>query len=945
MKYLKRFEKIQEYESYKNGSDYVLPNVSYVKETKGMAYEPKKAFTLRAKYEATPDNLVAFTSATNIKSLTVNGTSVKFEPLKNEISTFDVLGENILINMETGEATFPESYLIKSPVSSWSFKAKDSNYTINENTYVCLLIMMDGMAMVQPTPFDEIRDYALTTNDGVTLEAVDEFLAEMNMQIQSGMQIGFTLIDVDMDNETFVFIDTEHQTIVTTGGLSTYSFDSEGLYDVKIEISDPAIKMLFAETQLTSIEIGNDITSICDNAFYDCRKLTRVTIGTGVTTIGDSTFENCSELTSIVVSSGNTKYDSRENCNCLIETETNKLVKGCNNSVIPDSVTTIGHAAFHFCFSLTSITIPDSVTEIGNYAFYNCKNLASVTIGDSVTTIGREVFAHCSSLNEIICKGNIAPQIQNTTFGNSYNPIKKFGVLKVPDNADYSSWMSAIGDYGWTSSNSPVYDVICTYNVDNISNSTNLYTSTGFKPSMMIINDEKLEASSNYQFNEVGQYEIVYRFLTPITEINAETFKDCTNLTSITIPNSVTTIGNKTFYNCSNLTSVDIPNSVEMIGQRVFYSCPSLTSVNIPNGVTTIGEATFQNCSSLASITIPDNVTSIEDYAFQNCEKFTSITIPDGVNLIGSRAFCGCSNLTSITIPDSVTNIEWYAFKDCSSLTSVYINDIAAWCNIPFDDDSSNPLYNGCNLYLNNKLVTDLVIPDSVISIGYCTFKNCTSLTSVTIPDSVTTIGHAAFNSCSSLESVTIGNGVMEIGNMVFNGCNNLANVTIGDNVTSIGSGAFQNCISLENISIPDSVTTLGKSTFYGCSSLTSVTIGNSVTSIGQDVFYKCSNLESVNIPDSVIEIGDYAFHSCSRLTNATIGDGLNKIGNYVFYGCSELTSITCYAPTAPSIQSSTFNKVSNGGTLYVPTGSDYIAWMSTSSSYLGYQNWTIQYI
>ena len=409
--------------------------------------------------------------------MNVNGTSIKIEPIKNEITNFDVLGENISLDLDTGAATFPESYLVKSPVSSWSFKAKDPNYVLNENTYVCLLVMMDGMTMVQPMPLSEVMGYAFTTNDGVTLEAGFEFLPELSVQIQSGVHVGFTLVNIDMNDGTIIFSDTEHQTIVTTGGLSTYSFDGEGSYDVELEIADPAIKISFAETPLTSIEIGNDITSISSGAFSECSKLTSVTIGKSVTEIDEDEFENCSELTSIVVSSGNTKYDSRENCNCLIETETNKLVKGCNNSVIPDSVTTIGHAAFHFCFSLPSITIPDSVTtiessafmacnsltsvsigngvtSIGDYAFYNCENLASVTIGDSVTTIGKEVFAACSSLNEIICKGNIAPQLQSRTFGNTYNPIKKFGVLKVPYNADYSSWMSTnidgLGYYNWT---------------------------------------------------------------------------------------------------------------------------------------------------------------------------------------------------------------------------------------------------------------------------------------------------------------------------------------------------------------------------------------------------------------------------------------------------------------------------------------------------------------
>lgn len=182
MNHINLFNSNSEYELYKNSSDYILPNISYIEEIKSVKYEPKKTYILRAKYNATPDNLVAFTNATNVTSLNVNGTPIKVEPVKNEITTFDVLGENISINMETGEVvTFPESYLIKSPVSSWSFKAKDPNYVMNENTYICMLGMMDGMMMAQPLPLEEAMGYAFTTNDSVTIEAVDTFLAEMSM--------------------------------------------------------------------------------------------------------------------------------------------------------------------------------------------------------------------------------------------------------------------------------------------------------------------------------------------------------------------------------------------------------------------------------------------------------------------------------------------------------------------------------------------------------------------------------------------------------------------------------------------------------------------------------------------------------------------------------------------------------------------------------------------
>ena len=240
-------------------------------------------------------------------------------------------------------------------------------------------------------------------------------------------------------------------------------------------------------------------------------------------------------------------------------------------------------------------------------------------------------------------------------------------------------------------------------------------------------------------------------------------FYECSSLTSITIPNSVTSIGNNAFEGCSSLTSITIPNSVTSIGVSTFEGCSGLTSITIPNSVTYIGTRAFDGCSSLTSITIPNSVTYINDYVFYGCSSLTSITIPNSVTSIGKDAFHNCSSLTSITIPNSVTSIGKDAFRNCSSLTEV-------------------------------------TIPNSVTTIGKDTFYGCSSLASVTIPNSVTSIGEAAFRNCSSLTEVTIPNSVTSIGERAFYGCSSLTSITIPNSVTSIGEYAFNECRGLASV-------------------------------------------------------------------------------------------------------------------------------------------------
>ena len=374
---------------------------------------------------------------------------------------------------------------------------------------------------------------------------------------------------------------------------------------------------------------------------------------------------------------------------------------GLTSITIPNSVTSIGTRAFYNCSGLTSITIPNSVTSIGYYAFYGCSGLTSVTIGNSVTSIGHDAFYNCSGLTSVTI--------------NSNNLISKT----------------------YTSSN-------------------NFTTIFGSQVKEYILGDD-IKSIGNYAFYNCSSLTSI-TIPNSVTSIGGYAFSGCSGLTSVTIPNSVTSIGERVFNGCTNLTFVAIPNSVTSIGASAFHNCSNLIYVAIPNSVTSIGNFAFSNCSGLTSVTIGNSVTSIGGYAFYNCSCLTSITIPNSVTSIGQNAFSGCRGLTSITIPNSVTSIGQNAFSNCSGLTKAEFASIESLCKIQFGNNESNPLYNAKHLYINGQEITDLVIPESVTSIGEYAFNGCTGLTSITIPNSVTSIGSYAFTECPLQTIVNHGN-------------------------------------------------------------------------------------------------------------------------------------------------------------------------------------------
>lgn len=469
-----------------------------------------------------------------------------------------------------------------------------------------------------------------------------------------------------------------------------------------------------------------------------------------------------------------------------------------------------------------------------------------------------------------------------------------------------------------------------------------------------------------------------------VTSIGERACSDCDHLTSIIIPDSVVSIGEYAFSSCYNLIEVNIPDHVISIGGHAFFFCDHLTSIIIPDRVTSIGDHAFAYCSRLTEIAISGNVTLIGDHAFGGCDSLEKITVEDHnptYQSIDDVLFN--KDLTTLihypsqkegayVIPDSVKTIEEYAFHNCDQLPKITIpKSVTSMGDKPFSGsaqltrcpqlthiivDEGNPTYRSIDGVLFDKDLTTLIfypsnkeggyiIPNGVKLINEEAF--CGSiLTDIVIPSSVVSLGRYAFHECEDLISVIIPDGVTSIGEEAFSRCSRLTHITIPDSVVFVGEGAFEYCERLTAITLPNGVTSIDEDTFRNCNRLTEITIPSSVTHIDDHAFERCENLEKIIVEDDnltyqsmdgvlfnkdhttlihypsqkegayivphcVTSIEKCAFKDCKRLIKVTIPKSVIAIGESAFSGCFQLTDIIVedHNPTYQSIDGILFDK------------------------------------
>ena len=446
-----------------------------------------------------------------------------------------------------------------------------------------------------------------------------------------------------------------------------------------------------------------------------------------------------------------------------------------------------------------------------------------------------------------------------------------------------------------------------TYKGSSSSEYSNEYSGTVIIPATVTYNGITYDVIGikGYAFSKCSELTTI-TLPESVTKIEGGAFSGCSSLISINIPEGVTCLETYTFLNCSSLTSIILPESITSFGEGVFNGCSSLTSINIPKGITNIKESTFNDCESLTSITIPNGVTSIEKHAFSNCKNLESVIIPETVTTIGECAFKYCKKLTDVSIPNGVTSIEDQTFYNCESLTSITIPEGVT--NI------------GRHAFYICKALTSIVIPEGITSIKESTFYDCESLTSITIPEGVMSIGNHAFSYCYALSITCMAEVPPIIEKYTFNSVNKKQPVLVPLSSMSAYQSAeywsdFMNFQPINDIAYTASgtcgdnltwkLTEEGELTIEGTGDMTSapwlsnylskiksVIIGEGVTSIGVQAFEHCQNLSSINIPTSVTVIWDAAFGSCHSLTSITIPNSVTRISSYAFINCSGLKEV-----------------------------------------------------
>ncbi len=640
------------------------------------------------------------------------------------------------------------------------------------------------------------------------------------------------------------------------------------------------------------LELPDTLQKIEDEAFQGCSNLERLVLPQTIA-LGRNVFAGTSPTTLVAVTLPEgmdaTQLESipLSGITAIGEGQFANHVK-LRSIDIPEGVTVIGKDAFKGCTVLETITLPSTLERIEAGAFEGCVALQPFTLPTRVMSIGKDAFAQCESLyhdaygvryeskaRELLITSPTERFILSESIRFIHSGAFKGKAFAISPTLPET--LVQIGEEAFAEC-SGIETISLTARVEVCSNAflnvkPKHLTATGLVGGML---GDALETLT---------------LLEGVETIEANAFKGCKALSSVSLPSTLREIGDGAFEGCEALTTFNLPASLTAIGATAFKGCGEVERITLTSDVT-IGDEAFGNVKpkhltatglvggmlsdALETLTLLEGVETIEVNTFKGCETLHSVSLPSTLQEIGDGAFEGCEVLSTVNLPASLTTIGATAFKGCVALETI--------------DVPEGVITIGTEAFAQCSLLTSVTLPEGLTTLAGGLFDGCVKLQQVESPVAVTIIGDAAFRNCAELKSFTFSDTLTALGNEAFAGCTTLKEALLPDSLETLGMGAFASCTQLAEVRLPSTVTVLPAQLFAGCEALETVELPHELTEVGVSAFKGCTALTAIILPQSVYSVGSEAFAECAGVETVTLPNLALVVGTDAFRGIKPKT-------------------------------------------------------
>ena len=664
------------------------------------------------------------------------------------------------------------------------------------------------------------------------------------------------------------------------------------------------------------VRIPEDISIVGPEAFTNSIEMQSLYIPKGVKEIDEDTFIGCRNLKKITIEPANPRYTSGENCNCIIDKTSNKLILATDINNIPDSVRILGkNSVANILNDNKKVTIPSNITVIEDGAFRNCSYSAEITIESTSVTLGEKLFDK-NNKNTLFFKSgslkSVPADYKMAAFDGFINNIDSFD----KESKDYMSYIEYMQKKQRTLYESVKeheifvslfidHKILPPEKVDYLINKIGTAKKRAHLVEALKAYRERETASNGTAIDRSSSEYIkkTWRYSQEDDTIKITGYKGSEE--EIVVPDH---IGKKTVAAIGPYAFS--PTASRITKDESFYR-KKVRTIVIPASVKTIEDGAFCECKNLKQISISEGVESIGRYAFKNCKNIEELTFPASLSFIGDSALAKCSALKKLTFLSKELQTENRIFCD-ESPSFISAGPIGCGCDYSFSWDKNIPAYAFANL----STLETVIIPSTILSIGESAFFRCENLKGVDLPDHLTAISKYLFYNCTSLRSLSIPHGVLQIGYEAFSSTG-LKELIIPEGTIRIEDYAFSDSSELEHIKLPESLKEIGNGVFCDCEKLRNVDLPNGLTQIGrqgsdwkdicnnsswdQGVLYVGQYIiiattgteRSIVIHKGTKLIADWAFTDVSGIKEISFPAELETIGINAFHRCPGINRIT----------------------------------------------------